>query len=386
MRVSDLASPNPLSKAFVQAAKQAGFPPNEDFAGPTQRGFGLFQVTQRSGRRESAATAFLEPAVDRPNLTVRTRARVTGLQWEGTRCVGVTYRRDGASQRVSADAEVIVSAGAINSPQLLMLSGVGPADDLAEFDIDPVVDLPGVGRNLQDHPVAFLCQVCTQPVSLAAAESATNLAKYLAGGTGMLTSNVGEAGGFIHSGEDDGAIPDIQFHFAPAYFIEHGRVEPPGHGFTIGPTLVMPHSRGYIALRSADPFDAPTVEPRYLADERDGTRLVRGLEIARRIAAAPAFDRYRGAEYLPGRRADDPAALLGYIRRSLETLYHPAGTCKMATADDPEAVVDPELRVHGTEGLRVVDASIMPTLVNANTHAPTTMIAERAADLIRHEQ
>jgi choline dehydrogenase len=257
-----------------------------------------------------------------------------------------------------------------------MLSGIGPADQLKGLGIRPVADPPGVGANLQDHPVVPICYRSKLPVSLANATQFINLARYLIRKTGPLTSNVAEAGGFVHTrtGRDR---PDVQFHFAPGVFLEHGFRTIQGHGFTFGPTLVRPESRGWLRLRSATPADPPLIQPNYLEADEDLRALVEGIRMAREIARAKALDPYRGEELLPG---DSETDLAGYVRGMAETLYHPVGTCKMGT--DVMAVVDPQLRVRGIDGLRVADASVMPEVVTGNTHAPTMMVAERAAAMI----
>lgn len=376
LSVTSLHEPNPLSKAMLDAAEQAGFARNHDFNGPAQDGFGMYRVTQRKGQRHSAADAFLHSERGRPNLTVRTDALVTSLIIERGRAVGVRLAVNGAAEEVRADREVIVAAGAVKSPQLLMLSGIGPADHLRSVGITPVVDLPGVGENLQDHPVAMVTYQSKRPCSLAVATSPMSVCRYLISKRGMLASNVGECGGFVRTrpGLDR---PDLQFHFAPAYFIEHGFQTPPGHGFTFGPTLVRPESRGWIRLRSSDPSSPPAIQPNYLQSSADLEVLVEGIQMARRIAGQTAMDEFRGAEHLPGAGEQD---LHAYVRRTLETLYHPVGTCKMGV--DEMAVVDPQLRVRGVEGLRVVDASIMPEVVTGNTNAPTMAIAEKAAAMM----
>lgn len=376
LAVEKLRSPHALSKAFVQSGLEHGYPANDDFSDGSQEGFGLYDVTQRRGTRCSAATAFLKPALTRPNLTVQTHAHVTRLRFEGKRCVGVEARIHGAVQAFSA-GEVLLCGGAINSPQLLMLSGVGPAGHLQYHGIDVVHDLSGVGSNLQDHLFTGICYEVTQGDSLAAAETALSIANYLLRKRGMLTSNVGEAGGFVKL--DDGEpAPEMQYHFAPGYFIEHGFVKPDGHGFSIGPTLVKVESRGTIRLRSKDDRSHPDIDPNYFSDERDVERMAQGFELGRKLAQSRAFAPFRGVEVLPGDHVRSPPEIRDYLRRNVETLYHPAGTCKMGT--DADAVVDPaSLRVHGIEGLRVVDTSVMPTLINANTNVPTMAIAHKTA-------
>ncbi|QLK27739.1 choline dehydrogenase [Natrinema zhouii] len=382
--VADPQSPNELSEAFVDAGRAVGLPHNEDFNAGDQEGVGLYQVTQTDGRRHSAADAYLKPVLDRPNLTAVTGARATRVRFDGTDAVGVEYARDDADGRhATADAteEVVLSAGAINSPQLLLLSGVGPADHLADHGINVVADLPGVGRNLQDHLQVGINYECEKPISLADADSIRNLLKYLVLKTGPLTSNIAEAGGFATVTEDADR-PEIQFHFGPSHFVEHGFGNPDGHGFSLGALRLRPDSRGRVTLESADPFDEPAIDPQYLTEDTDLEVLLEGVKLARAIVQAEPFDEYRGAEVLPGPDAQSDAALIEHIRETAETLYHPVGTCKMG--DDELAVVDDRLRVHGLEGLRVVDASVMPTITSGNTDAPTTMIAEKAADFVRN--
>lgn len=383
LNVAELRSPNPMSLAFVQAAQEIGLPHNADFNGATQEGVGLFQVTQKNGARCSAAVAYLHPALKRPNLQAQTHALVTRILFEGKQAVGVEYRHGDNTSKVMAQRGVILSGGAVNSPQLLMLSGIGDGNHLQAFGIPVVVDLPGVGQNLQDHLAMMVAYEARQPISLRNALKPEAQQEYMSSGRGPLSSNVGEAGAFVKSRPDLSA-PDLQFHFAPAYFINHGFTQPGEHGLTIGPTLVGVHSRGAITLRSALPQDAPHIAPNYLADERDLAALVVGLKMARQIAMAPALQPFCGPEVTPGSNAVTDGELAGSVRTYAQTLYHPVGTCKMGA--DRLAVVDARLRVHGVSNLYVVDASIMPTIVNANTNAPTLMIAEKAADLIKAER
>ena len=380
LNVADLRCVNPLSRAFVDACAEVGLPRNSDFNGPEQEGVGMFQVTQKAGKRHSAADAYLRPALKRPNLIVHTRAQATRLLLEGTRASGVEYIRNGAVDRVRADREVILCGGTINSPQLLMLSGIGPADHLTALEIPVVADLPGVGQNLQDHLLLGVAYECKQPITLAAAETFGNLLRYMLFKTGPLASNVCEAGGFLKT-KSDLPAPDLQLNFGPVFYVNHGFTRPTGHGFSIGPSLIRPRSRGRIALLSSDPLEPPLIQPNYFLDDADRQVLVESVALARRIARAKAFDAYRGAEVLPGEQAQSQKVISEYVCNIIETQYHPVGTCKMGT--DPMAVVDARLRVRGVEGLRVVDASIMPAIVGGNTNAPTIMIAEKAADLIK---
>lgn len=379
--VSDLRTVNPLSEAFVAAGEEAGLQRNPDFNGAQQDGVGFYQVTQSKGQRHSSAAAFLHPVMSRKNLTVKTETHVFGIYFEGKRAAIVSFQQGNNSMQERAEREIILCAGAIGSPQLLMLSGVGPADHLSNFNVPIMCDLPGVGRNLQDHPACATVYECTKPISLASAESFSNLMRYMISKKGPLTSNVAEAGAFVKT-SSRAQIPDLQFHFGVGYFVEHGFQQIKGHAFTMGPTLLHPFSRGDIRLRSSNPLDAPAIRANYLSDSRDMDVMLEGIKLSRKLAATKAFDAYRGTELHPGPAAKDDAALRAHISKFTETLYHPVGTCKMG--NDPSAVVDSELRVHGVEGLRVVDASIMPTVVGGNTNAPTIMIAEKAADLIKN--
>ena len=384
LHVSNPRSLNPLSEVFVEAAEQAGFKRNPDFNGATQEGFGPYQLTQCQGKRNSAAAAFLRSAMLRPNLTVRTNVQAFDILFEGRRAALVRFQEDNGNRQERAEREIIICAGAIGSPHLLMLSGIGPAEHLRTLDIPVLCDLPGVGANLQDHPAVPVAYECTQPISLTSAESIANLIRYMAFKTGPLTSNVGEAGGFVKTSANC-PTPDVQYHFAPGYFVEHGFRQIKEHGYSLIPTLIRPNSRGRITLRSSNPLDPPLIHANYFADPRDTQAVVEGLRIARAIAETNAFAKYRKCELCPGPGIkNDEKSLRGYIEKNAQTLYHPVGTCKMGPADDALAVVDSELRLHGVEGLRVVDASIMPVIPGGNTNAPTIMVAEKAADLIKN--
>jgi choline dehydrogenase len=380
LNISDLRSINPLSSAFVEAGRELGFPTNDDFNGAGQEGFGFYQVTQKRGRRCSTAAAYLKPALGRPNLTVRTGAHATRLLIEGRRVTGVEYIQSGRTEKAEASAEVILSGGSINSPQLLMLSGIGPARQLQQAGIPAVFDLPGVGENLQDHLFVSVAYACTQPLTLANAESKLNIANYLLFKKGPLTSNVAEAGAFLKTDESLPA-PNLQFHFGPVYYLNHGFTRPEGHGFTIGPTLIRPQSRGHIRLRSSDPLAAPSIQPRYFEREADLQVLVDGVRLACELVQAKAFSAYRGQPHCERLQLSSKDEIVEYIRNTAETIYHPVGTCRMGT--DDMAVVDARLRVHAMENLRVVDASVMPEIVGGNPNAAVIMIAEKAADLIK---
>jgi choline dehydrogenase-like flavoprotein len=367
---------------------QCGLRPTDDFNGAEQEGVGPYQVTQKGGRRCSTARGYLGAARGRPNLSIVTGAHATRVLLEGRRAAGVEYRRHGTAATVSARREVLICAGAIQSPQLLLLSGIGPASQLARFGIAPVHELPGVGRNLQDHLDVCLVTRCTRPVSYGitprnVAMGVPNLIRYAIAGRGMFTTNGAEAGAFVRS--DPGQpVPDLQMHFTPGPLRDHGRdLRFLAHeGYSLHVCQLRPRSVGEIELASADALAKPAIRPNYLSHPDDLETMVRGVRLARRLLAAPAFDPYRGPELIPGAgTGDDDASIRAFVRAAAETIYHPVGTCKMGS--DPMAVVDAQLRVHGLAGLRVVDASIMPRLIGGNTNAPTVAIAEKAADLIR---
>ena len=379
LSVTDLRTPHPLSRLFVEACHECGIPPNPDFNGPRQDGAGLNHVTQKNGRRHSAADAFLKPALRRPNLTVHTGAHVTRVRFEGRRAAGVEFIRNGRPERADA-GETLLCGGAVNSPQLLMLSGVGPRDHLEGLGIPVVQDLPGVGANLQDHLTVVLPYRCQQPITWDRAGSLWDIVSWLVLQRGPLTSNVGEAGAFVRSraGCPD---PDLQFLFGPFFFIQHGFVKPEGYGFSIAAILLHPRSRGTIRLRSRDPLAPPLIQPNYLDHPDDRDLLLLGARLARRIVASRGFEPFRGEELLPGDAAQSDEELAAGLARLAETLYHPAGTCAMGR--DPQAVVDARLRVHGIEHLSVADASIMPAITGGNTNAPCILIGEKASRMIR---
>lgn len=381
--VADLRSPNPLGAVFLEAAQSIGLPQNTDFNGAQQEGVGYYQVTQIDGERCSAARAYLQPVRARANLAVLTGAQATRLMIEEKRAVGVRYRRAGSEHEVRAQREVIVAAGSLQSPQLLLLSGIGPGPALQRHGIDVVHALPGVGRNLQDHP-DYIQAYRSDARALfgVSMRGALDLWRgwktYRAERRGPLTTNFAEAGGFVRS---DPRVdrPDLQLFFVVAMVDDHARKLHLGHGFSCHVCLLRPQSVGSVELASADPLAPPHIDPNFLAEPDDLERLVCGFKIVRRILRAPAFDRYRGRElYTAAVTSDDE--IRAAIRRRADTVYHPVGTCRMGT--DPLAVVDPQLRVHGLERLRVVDCSIMPRIVSGNTNAPAIMIGERASDLI----
>jgi choline dehydrogenase len=387
LSVQDLRYKSDLTGAFIAAAKNCGQRVNDDFNGPSQEGVGYYQVTQRGGRRWSAADAYLHPAMDRPNLTVQTDALVTGLVIEEGHATGVRYLRRGVEETATAAAEVIVSAGTIGSPQLLMLSGIGPAAHLHEHDIAVVADSPGVGGNLSDHPVVTVMWGTPKSKNLWEMAGPRNLARWQMTHTGPMTTNVAEAGGFART--DPGLpAPDIQWHVLPVPFVNGGLADPTSRALSVLVTLVSVGSRGRIRLTSADPRHKPAIDPAYLSDMADFDPLVRGIAMAREFAAAKPLSRLVKPELAPGAGIRTETDLREWIRNDLNTLYHPVGTCAMGgdgrvAASKLTSVVDTELRVRGVEGLRVVDASVMPTVPRGNTNAPTIAIAERAADLIQ---
>jgi choline dehydrogenase-like flavoprotein len=382
LAVCDLRHVNPLSRAFVEAAQECQLPANRDFNGARQEGAGLYQVTQRDGRRWSAARAFLDPARDRANLTILTEAQVQRVRIERRRATGVVLRD--RTIDLAEGGEVILACGAVGSPHLLMLSGVGPARALAGHGIETVHDAPEVGGNLADHLDIAVVAAARGREAIGLAPSFLPRAlrgawAYARHRTGEYTSNIAEAGGFARSGPERDR-PNLQFHFLPAFLNDHGRRLTWGYGITLHVCDLLPRSRGRISLASPDPQTAPLIDPNYLADPADGETLLAGLRLARRIVAAPALARHLRAEILPGARTRLEAELLADIRARAETVYHPVGTCRMGR--DDRSVVDPEARVRGVGGLRVADASIMPSIIAGNTNAATMMIAQNVADMI----
>jgi choline dehydrogenase-like flavoprotein len=373
LTVSDGRSRHVLIDAFLEAAEQAGHRRTDDFNGHTQDGVGYYQLTQRHGLRCSAADAYLHPAMQRANLTVLTDAHCTRVLFDGDRATGVEVERGGQLSQLRAEREVILSAGAYNSPQLLMLSGIGIAAELQAYGIQPRADLP-VGENLQDHlhvSLAYLTEVET----LISAQTPANLALLQTQGRGPLTSNIGEAGGFVRT-VDGLAAPDVQLHAAPVMFVDEGLALPAQHAYTFGAAVLRPTSRGKLFLRSLLPTAQPHIVHGYLTTDQDRAAFCRAMRGLLAIAAQPALARVRRGE-LRVPASDRDADLLDFVQRHCHTLYHPAGTCAIGS------VLDSQLRVFGVQGLRVVDASVMPVIVRGNINAPTIMLAEKAADLIR---
>jgi choline dehydrogenase-like flavoprotein len=385
LNVADIGNPNPLARVFVEAAVEAGLPLNHDFNGAAQEGAGPYQVTQKNGRRFSAARAFLDSSRARANLSIVTGAHVARILLENKRATGVEVRIGGGMQRMMARREVICAGGAINSPQLLLLSGIGPRAELARHGIELVHELPGVGRNLQDHLDA--CVIVRDKSKRAIGVgpgSVVTIAKaffeYRKAGTGLLASNAAEAGAFARL-TPGSARPEVQYHFLSTMLRDHGRKLTPGYGMTLHCCQLRPKSRGWVGLKSADPFAAPVIEPNYLSHDDDVAELLAGYKLGRRIMNAPAMRAVTGgAEIDPGPKVTSDAQLIEFIRNTAETIYHPVGTCKMGA--DEMAVVDDRLRVRGIAGLRVADASIMPRLIGGNTNAPSMVIGEKAARMI----
>ena len=380
LRVVDERSPRPLTARFLAAAEASGIPYIDDYNGPEQDGAALAQVTQSKGRRWSTNDAYLRPVRDRDNLRIVTGATVRRIRLAGGRATGVSYRdRLGRERTAEASREVILAAGAFGTPQLLMLSGIGPAEHLRSVGVPVEVDAPEVGENLQDHPFnTVVCEVSEG--SLVDAEHPRHLAEWLLRRSGPLTSSVAEAFAFVRTRPGLPAA-DVQFHFAPAYFVDHGADDFDGHAMTFGPTLISPRSRGRLWLRSAKVGDKPRVLTNSLAEPEDVAALVAGMQLAREILETEPLRSVVRRELFPGAGVAGAEDLEADLRRRVELLYHPVGTCRMGTDDD--AVVDEQLRVRGVDGLRVADASIMPLIPGGNTNAPVIMIGERAADLIR---
>ncbi len=398
LNVMDLRSPNPFLASFIEAGQQAGQRHNTDFNGAEQEGVGAYQVTHKNGERFSAAKAYLTPHLQRSNLQVITNALTTRVVMDADgpapRAVGVEYRSNGGrgpmqTLRLKPGGEVVLSAGAFGSPQLLMLSGLGPAAHLREHGIEPVLDLPGVGANLHDH-VDVVIVVNAPKVKALLGLTPGGLWKAVRGifewrrqRSGMLTTNFAEAGGFIKSSPDE-AIPDLQLHFVVGKLVDHGRKSVLGNGYSCHVCLLRPKSRGSLRLASADPQVAPLIDPAFLQDPDDTARLVRGFKVMRELLQQPALTRHGGSESATSALAQSDAQIEQFVRNHADTIYHPVGTCRMGPG--PNDVVDARLRVHGVAGLRVVDASVMPAVVGGNTNAPVIMMAEKAVDMMRADR
>ena len=383
LRVSNGRSTNPLFRAFVQAGVEAGFRQTPDFNGYQQEGFGPYQFTIHQGQRWSAAKGYLTPILERKNLTIESNAHVSRILFDGNRVNGVEFIQNKQPVRVMVTREVLLSGGAVNSPQTLLLSGIGDAALLKRFDIPVVSDLKGVGKNLQDHLDASIQYESSQPITLHSQSNPLSALKtglsYVLFKKGIATGQGLKSGAFLKS-RPDLENPDLQFHFIAALMTDHTRKKSDRHGFMAHVCQLRPQSRGFISIKSNDPLVAPVIQPNYLEAEEDRRAMREGTKIAREIFAQASFDPYRGPELMPGAHVRSDEQIDAWVRRTAETIYHPVGSAKMGK--DSESVVDAQLRVYGVEGLRVVDASIMPTLVSGNTNAPTIMIAEKAADMI----
>jgi choline dehydrogenase-like flavoprotein len=381
--VSDQVGPHPITRSFVKAVQQYGLPYNPDFNGETMYGAGLYQVTCRYGRRRSAAVSYLWPIRNRRNLRIETGARATRILIEKGRAVGVELAEEGKTRAVRADREVIVSAGAINSPRLLMLSGIGAADELSGVGIKPVHDLPGVGKNLHDHICTNVHVQTKRRITYDGHDRFPRMIlhglQWLLYRTGPAASVIVEGGGFFQT--EDADRPDLQIHVAPATVVRGGQTRIAGHGFTVNSTFLRPRSRGSVALRSADPRDEPLIDPNYMADPYDRAMAIKSVRIIREVLAKPAIAPLIEKERLPGEAVVTDEQIMDYVRQYACCDYHPVGTCKMGS--DPLSVVDAQLRVYGLDALRVIDSSIMPVLVSGNTNAPTIMIGEKGADMVR---
>ncbi|WP_263263113.1 GMC family oxidoreductase N-terminal domain-containing protein [Pseudomonas sp. RIT-PI-S] len=373
--------PNPIARLFVAAAERVGMRHNSDFNGGELDGCGLYNVTQKDGKRLSSYRAFVQPVLGRPNLTVMTDCAVRSLVLEGKRVTGINLVRDGKAQQLAAAKEVILSAGTLGSAQLLLASGIGPQDELQLAGVRPLHHLPGVGKNLQDHldGLVTVRSHSAQTLGFSVGALPTILRapwRYLRGRMGWLTTNYVEAGGFARTPLAEG-VPDVQFHFVPGYRSHRGRLFEWGHGYAVHTCVLRPKSIGEVRLQAGGEL---AIDFNFLANPEDGRVLVEGLKLARKVLADPLFERIRGTEMLPGKAVQTDEQLLAYLREHGATVFHPVGTCKMG--QDPLSVVGPDLKVHGLQGLRVADASIMPTLVSGNTNAPCIMIGEKAADMI----
>lgn len=381
LNVEAARDPNPVSRLFVAAAQKVGIRPNDDFNGEALEGCGIYNLTQKNAKRLSSYRAFVAPVLARPNLTVLTDCHVQSLILEQRVAKGVRVLSDGQSLALNARREVILSAGSLGSPSLLLASGIGPASELQNAGITVEHDLPGVGKNLQDHLDGLITVRSKSPLTLGFSAGSlpsilTSPLRYLFGKKGWLTTNYVEAGGFARTPLAD-ALPDVQFHFVPGYRSHRGRLFEWGHGYAVHTCVLRPKSIGEIRLGSDG---IPVIDFNFLSNPADAKVLIEGLKLARRILADSQFDGIRGKEMLPGAQVQTDEQWMTYVREYAATVFHPVGTCKMGV--DPASVVGPDLKVHGVQGLRVVDASIMPTLISGNTNAPCIMIGEKAADLI----
>ena len=387
LHVSDLRHVDPLSQVFVDSATEVGLEQVKDFNSEQREGLGVYQVTQKQGQRCSTAKGFLSDILSRPNLHILTKAQVGEVMFNGDQASGVKLKHNNQSLELRATKEVLLCAGAVNSPQLLMLSGIGDQQHLNEHGIPVRAHLPAVGKNLQDHLDAIVQHRSQRKggygVDLRSLPDYMSAAwRYLFKRQGMLSSNIAEAGGFVRSSLANG-VADTQLHFLPAILDNHGRNLVSGYGFGLHICCLYPKSRGQITLSSNNPSDPPLIDPNYLADPEDIQVMLEGVRLARKILASQGFGHYHSSEFLPGEDVTSDEALIEFLKNRAETIYHPVGTCKMGDPNEADTVLDPCLKVKGVQGLRVVDASVMPYLIGGNTNAPTIMIAEKAADMIK---
>ena len=387
LAVSDVCEPHPLCEAFIAAAERSGIPRTDDFNGPRQEGAGYFQLTARNGRRWSTAAGYLRQARKRPNLKVETKALATRILFDGRRATGIEYRQGDATRTAYANAEVLLAGGAFNSPQLLQLSGLGPATLLGEFGIAPLADMPGVGADLQDHLQVRMQFRCSEPITMNDVVNDWRHRyraglRYVLSRKGLLSIGAGYAGAFLRT-RPELASPDVQIHFLIFSTETAGAKLHPFSGFMASACQLRPESRGFVRIKSADPLVPPAIQPRYLSSRVDCDTIVAGLKRLREVMNQPVMRRLIAEERLPGEQCASDADLLAYARATGTTVYHPTSTCRMGA--DAAAVVDERLRVRGFERLRVIDASIMPTVVSGNTNAAAVMIGEKGADLVLHD-
>ncbi len=376
--VSDPINANSLTDIFIQACETQGIRFIEDFNGEEQEGCGYFQTNTINGRRWSSADAFLKPVIKRKNLQIISKAYVTRIHFSGGKAISIDYIQGNESKSLSISNKLILCGGAINTPQLLLLSGIGPGNELQEMGIPVIKDLP-VGKNLQDHPVVPFIFSCTQNITLDTQETIWNILKYLFTKKGPFTSNIAEAGGFFKSNPHLHA-PDLQLHFVPAFFIDHGRTRPKGNGFSVAPILVKPQSRGSIKLSSLNPMDQPIIDQKFFSEPEDMQALIAGCKKTIDILLSKPFAPFRKNWFLPDRLLKTDEELESHIRQTVEALYHPVGTCKMGT--DITCVTNPDLSLKGFDNVFIADASVMPSITRGNTNAPTYMIAEKGANMI----
>jgi choline dehydrogenase len=384
LNVADQVDPSKINEGFLKACEQAGHKRVKDFNGANQEGVGYYQVTQKDKQRWSTASAYLRPAVERNknNVKVISNAMVERIILDGNRAMGLRYSINGQDDVALCSGDIILCGGAVNSPQLLMLSGIGPADHLKSVGIRPLHDLPGVGGNLQDHLDAAILQFCKTRDTYDTANKLVSLYQYWRHKKGPGTSPIAETGGFLNT-QSGLSAPDVQLHFLPVMVVDHGRTQMKKNGYSLHVCTLRPESTGTIRLKTKNPKEHPLIDANYLAERKDLDTLIKGVKMGREIFAQAGLDPYRAGEFQPGAAVKSDAEIEQWVRAKCETIYHPVGTCRMGPDNDPMAVVDNQCRVRGLEGLRVVDASVMPTLIGGNTNAPTIMIAERVAGLMQ---